>query len=327
MSMTLLADIGGSKSRFALANSGGRPERVLVIENDTVADLEAAVERYLDETGLRPRAATLAVAGPIDGDEVALTNRAWQFRRRELARRFGFAQLRVVNDFEAIAWALPLLRATDVRPLGSPHPSLPRLRGREGWGDGCKIVLGPGTGLGVAALVPADGRWHVVASEGGHASFGPQSADEVEVFARLRDECGTVSAETVLSGPGLARLARALDPNAFCHEPENIVRSALAREPSSLAATRLFVRLLGRFAGGLALTFKALGGVYITGGVASGLGPLLDEPLFRTAFETHAPYERLLKAVPTVLVTCEQPGLIGCAALAQTGADVPYLTS
>ena len=311
MRTSLLADIGGSKSRFALAKSAGAPERVLVIENDTVADLDAAVARYLEETGARPRAATLAVAGPVDGEEIALTNRAsWRLRRREFAKRFGFSQLRVLNDFEAIAWALPQLGAAQTRPLGSPV--VPHA--------GVKVVLGPGTGLGVAALLPADGRWHVVASEGGHASFGPQAPDEIEVFARLRQECGAVSAETVLSGSGLARLARALDPQAARHAPETIAASALAREPSAQAAARLFVRLLGRFSGGLALTFKALGGVYIAGGVASGLGPLLDEPQFRAAFEAHPPYQRLLEAIPTLLITCEEPGLIGCSAVASKQA-------
>src|SRR5262245_23835995 len=145
MSHSLLADIGGSKSRFALANSAGRPERILVIENDTVADLEAAVARYLDETNARPRAATLAVAGPIDGEEVALTNRTWRFRRKEFAKRFGFSELRVVNDFEAIAYALPCLGPAETRPLGPLTLSGSRARG-----DGVKLVLGPGTGLGVA---------------------------------------------------------------------------------------------------------------------------------------------------------------------------------
>jgi glucokinase len=186
--------------------------------------------------------------------------------------------------------------------------------------EGVKVVLGPGTGLGVAALLPADGRWHVIASEGGHASFGPQARDETAMFAKLRDECGAISAETVLSGAGLVRLARALDPRAGRHQPETIVASALAREPSAHAAARMFVRLLGRFAGGLALTFKALGGVYITGGVACGLGPLLDEPQFRAAFEAHPPHESLLKTIPTLLITCPQPGLIGCAALASEHA-------
>jgi glucokinase len=311
MSTTLVADIGGSKSRFALANSSGDLEHVLVIENDTAADLDAAVARYLEETGAHPRAATLAVAGSVDGEEVVLTNRTgWRLRRGEFAERFGFSQLRVLNDFEAVAWALPHLGAAHTRPLGTP------VEAREG----VKVVLGPGTGLGVAALLPADGRWHVIASEGGHVSFGPQARDETAMFAKLSEECGAISAETVLSGPGLVRLARALDPRAGRHQPETIVASALAREPSAHAAARMFVRLLGRFAGGLALTFKALGGVYITGGVACGLGPLLDEPQFRAAFEAHPPHESLLKTIPTLLITCPQPGLIGCAALASEHA-------
>jgi glucokinase len=311
MSTTLLADIGGSKSRFAIANSSGAVEHVLVIHNDTAADLDAAVSRYLEETGARPCAATLAVAGPVDGEEVVLTNRTnWRLRRVEFAERFGLSQLRLLNDFEAIAWALPHLGPAHTRPLGSAVP--PR--------EGVKVVLGPGTGLGVAALLPADGRWHVIASEGGHLSFGPQAPDEAAVFARLRDECGSVSAETVLSGAGLVRLARALDSQAACHAPETIVASALAREPAAQAAARLFVRLLGRFAGGLALTFKALGGVYIAGGVASGLGPLLDEPQFRAAFEAHPPHQALLETIPTLLITCEEPGLIGCAAHAHEHA-------
>jgi glucokinase len=310
MSASLVADIGGSNSRFGLANSAGWPERILVIENDTVADLEAAVARYLRETGARPKAATLAIAGPIQGEEIALTNRAWRFRRSELAERFGFSQLQIVNDFEAVAWALPRLTAAHTRPLG--HCALRR--------DGVKLVLGPGTGLGVAALLPADGRWHAVASEGGHASFGAQARDEDDVFARLREECGVVSAETVLSGPGLVRLARALHPKSAYRDPEAIIAHAHGDEPQAQTITQLFVRLLGRFAGGLALTFKALGGVYITGGVASSLGPLLDDPQFRAAFEAHPPYETLLNAIPTLLVTAEHPGLIGAAALAQMSA-------
>jgi glucokinase len=311
MSTTLVADIGGSKSRFALASSSGDLEHILVIQNDTFADLDAAVARYLEETDAHPRAATLAVAGPVGGEEVVLTNRTnWRLRHSDFAKRFGFSQLRVLNDFEAVAWALPHLGAAHTRPLGTP------VEAREG----VKVVLGPGTGLGVAALLPADGRWHVIASEGGHASFGPQALDETAMFAKLREECGAISAETVLSGPGLVRLARALDPQAGRHEPETIVASALAREPSAHAAARMFVRLLGRFAGGLALTFKALGGIYITGGVAGGLGPLLDEPQFRTAFEAHPPHESLLKTIPTLLITCQEPGLIGCAALASEHA-------
>ena len=308
MRAILLADVGGTHSRFALAGATGRPERIVVIANDMFADLETAVAQYLNDTGAPLYGAILAVAGPIEGEEVALTNRTWRFRRDEFAKRFALSPLRVINDFEAIAWALPSLGSADTRPLGAVRP--PR--------EITKVVLGPGTGLGVAALLRADGRWHVAASEGGHASFGPQTDDETEVFARVRRECGgIVTAEAVLSGPGLLRLARALDPNGSYHDAEAIVAQALAGEPRALAAARLFVRLLGRFAGGLALTFKAFGGVYVTGGVGRGLGALLDEPQFRAAFDMHPPHEALLKAIPTLLITYEEPGLLGCATLAK----------
>jgi glucokinase len=177
-------------------------------------------------------------------------------------------------------------------------------------------VLGPGTGLGVAALVPVDGRWHVLASEGGHASFGPQTLDELEIFAALLHEHGSISAETILSGPGLPRLLRAVDPRSEVSTPEAVVANALAGEPAALVTVQLFVQLLGRFAGGLALTFKAVGGVYIAGGVASRLGKLLDAEAFRTAFDAHPPYQSLLASIPIWMMTRSEPGLLGCAVLA-----------
>jgi glucokinase len=302
----LLADIGGTNSRFALAGPDGRPERVVILENEQLGSLEAAITRYLGETGVHPHAAVLAVAAPVDGEDIALTNRAWRFRRNELARRFGFAQLRIVNDFEAIAWGLTRLSSDDVHALG------PERTVRAG----IKAVFGPGTGLGVAALVPVEERWHVLASEGGHITFGPQRPDEMAVFARLVREHGVVTAETILSGPGLPRLMRAVEPGSQRLTPEAVVVGALAGEASALATVQLFVRLLGRFAGGLALTFKAIGGVYIAGGVASRLGALLDGPAFRAAFEAHPPYQALLASIPTWLMSRSEPGLLGCAVLA-----------
>src|SRR5262245_64599978 len=133
----LLADIGGTNSRLALAGSDGRPAHTLIIENDSVPNLEGAIAHYLTETGARPSAAVLAIAGPLESEEVALTNRAWRFRPGELARRFGFAKLRLVNDFEAIAWALTRLTEHDAHPLGPVITARP----------GVRAVLGPGTGL------------------------------------------------------------------------------------------------------------------------------------------------------------------------------------
>jgi glucokinase len=309
--IVLLADIGGTNSRFALAGSDGRPTRMLIIENDTVPNLEGAIARYLDESGARPSAAVLAVAAPLESEEVALTNRTWRFRPGELARRFGFAKLRLVNDFEAIAWALTRLTAEDAHPVGPVITARP----------GVRAVLGPGTGLGVAALVPVDGRWHVLASEGGHASFGPRAPEEVEVFAALIREHGYISAETILSGPGLPRLLHAVDPRSHAKTPEAVVASALAGDAAALATAQLFVRLLGRFAGGLALTFKAVGGVYIAGGVVSRLGALFDAQAFRAAFEAHPPYQALLASIPIWLMHRSEPGLLGCAVLADEFVD------
>jgi len=304
--IVLLADIGGTNSRFALAGSDGRPTRMMIIENDTVPNLEGAIARYLDESGVHPRAAVLAVAALLESEEVALTNRAWRFRPGELARRFGFAQLRLVNDFEAIAWALTRLTSDDAHPVGQVITARP----------GVRAVLGPGTGLGVAALVPVDGRWHVLASEGGHASFGPRTPEEVEIFAALMREHGSISAETILSGPGLPRLLHAVDPRSHAKTPEAVVANALAGDAAALKAAQLFVRFLGRFAGGLALTFKAVGGVYIAGGVVSRLGSLFDAQAFRAAFEAHPPYQALLASIPIWLMHRSEPGLLGCAVLA-----------
>ncbi len=303
----LLADIGGTNSRFALVGADGRPDRIAILENDTIDGLESAIARYLGDIGVKPDAAVLAVAAPVDDrDDITLTNRDWIIRRNALAKRFGLSALRIVNDFEAIAWALTRLGPEDARAIGPTMP--PRA--------GVKLALGPGTGLGVAALVEVEGRRFVVSSEGGHADFGPQAADEFHLFARLVRDCGYVSVETVLSGPGLARLHRARVPQSPPTEPEAVVAAALAGDAAAHATIATFVRLLGRCAGALALTFKALGGVYIAGGVASRFGPLFDERTFRAAFEAHPPYEDLLRAVPTWLMSRSEPGLLGCSALA-----------
>jgi glucokinase len=313
MRAILLADIGGSKSRFALAGPSGRLTPPVVIDNDTVDGLEAAIALFLEAVAERPGRASLAVAGPINGEEIALTNRPWRSRRGLLVQRFGFSELRVLNDFEAIAWALPQLEATQLLALGGA--GLP-------FCDGVKLVIGPGTGLGVAALMPAGGRWHVLPSEGGHSLFGPQLPDEFELFAGLAQECGSVCAETILSGRGLLRLHRMLAPSSAEVTCETLVAQVLAGEPTARSTIRMFLRLFGRFAGSMALTFKATGGVYLTGGVARALGPLLDAPEFRAAFEAHPPYEPLLAAIPTALITCPEPGLIGCAAAANSSSLV-----
>jgi glucokinase len=306
MSSVLLADIGGSTTRFAVCAPGGRPDCMKIIDNETVSGPEAAIRRYLGATGLSPQAAVLAVAGPVDGVEIKLTNRDWRFSLDQVGSQFGLSRIHAINDFEAVAYSLTVLRDDELRPLG--RPCAPR--------RGPRAVLGPGTGLGVAALLPNGNEWLALASEGGHVSFGAAAPDERMVFARLANGGEVITAETVISGPGLERIYRALTPLGIPLEARTIVAQGRAGAADARAAIDLFVRLLGRFAGDVALTLKATGGVYIAGGVALKLGPLFNETIFRAAFENHPPYQDLLAAIPTSLVICAEPGLIGCAAVA-----------
>jgi glucokinase len=301
----LLADIGGTHSRFALLGPDGRPAEVVSWDNDGYANLEAAIETYLGQIQKNPQAAVLAVAGPVAGRDIALTNRSWRFNLDTLAKRFGLSQINAINDFEAQAWALAQLREGDYRVIGRAGAA----------GHGVKVVLGPGTGLGVAALVPVGDGWQAVPTEGGHVSFGAAHPDEEPIFARMRKD-GPISAESVISGSGMPRLHRAVNPGAAALDAAEIVAKAKAGEAAAAVTIRLFVRLFGRFAGDVALTFKATGGVYVAGGVTAKLGALFDEKTFREAFEAHPPYEDLLRALPTYLVTVAHPGLIGCGALA-----------
>jgi glucokinase len=301
----LVGDIGGTTCRFAMVGDDGRPERVVRFPNREVPDMAAAITRYMAEAGVRPQAGVLAVAGPVDGDEIVLTNRNWRFRLSALRAQLDFAQLHAINDFAAVAWALPALRADDIKAIGPAAECRP----------GVKVACGPGTGLGVAALIPENGSWRVFPSEGGHVSFGPADSEQEPIFARLRGTAGAISAETVLSGPGFTRLHRALHPDAEPLASEEIIARAKAGDAATRATVTMFVRLLGRFAGDVALVFKATG-VYLAGGVGEGVAPLIDAREFRRAFEAHPPYERLLAAIPTFVITERTPGLIGCAVYA-----------
>jgi glucokinase len=305
-SSVLVADIGGTTCRFAMVGPDGRPERVIRFPGREVADMAAAITRYMTEAAVRPNVGVLAVAAPIDGDEVVLTNRDWRFRLSTLRAQLGFAQLHAINDFVAVAWALPGLRADDVEPIGP----VAVMR------DGVKVACGPGTGLGVAALVPQSGAWRVIPSEGGHVAFGPADAEDDAIFDRLRASTGYLSAEMVLSGPGFTRLHGAVHPDAAPLASEEILRRAKSGDAATRLTVAMFVRLLGRFAGDVALMFKAAE-VYLAGGVGEGVAPLIDEAEFRRAFEAHPPYQAVLATVPTFVITERTPGLIGCAVYAR----------
>lgn len=308
--MTLLVgDIGGTNARFGLAPEGElRPHDVRIISNDDHASFEDAVAAYLDAAPERPKRAAFALAGPVTGRVSKLTNRDWPIDADGLARRFGLDEVTLLNDFVAQASALPHFRVGETAPIGDVAPS----------DTHAKAALGPGTGLGVAGLLRIGGAWVPAPSEGGHIELAAVDAREFAIFELIRRDFGRVSAEHVLSGPGLRRLHRALAAvegvGCATLEPAEIAAKAEDGDSHAAEAVALFLRLLARFAGDVALTFGAQGGVYLCGGVAPKLFGLLDIKAFRSAFEAKRPHESLMRQTATVVVTSDIAGLIGCAA-------------
>lgn len=258
----------------------------------------------------RVRRAVFAVATPVDSDRINLTNSPWSFSIEATRMALGLEQLAVINDFVAQALAVPQLGPADLIKLG----------GGERVPDRPIAVIGSGTGLGVAGLLPASGGWQPVASEGGHVSFAPHDEVEAAVLALLQRRFGHVSNERLMAGPGLANLAQALaeldDHKLGKLTPAQVSERARRGScPYSIAAVQRFAALLGGAAGDLALMFCARGGVFIAGGVCGRLGELFDAGRFRARFVAKGRFERYLTPIPAFLVTRPDTGLIGAAAL------------
>ncbi len=260
----LLGDIGATNAKFALLSNGalGSVKSYAVADFPRFVDVVAA---FLD-SDCRPlavREALLAVAGPVEDNRCVLTNCPWTFDAGELCTALGFAKVHLCNDFEATALSLPHLTAADLYPLGEGKA----VRGAP------MAVLGPGTGLGVACLVPGSYGSTVVASEGGHVTMAAASRREDAIIDHLRRQFGHVSAERVISGAGLENLYRAVVTLDGAHAPTRdaagITKAALDGDcPSARMALEVFCAMLGTVAGNVALTFGARGGVYIAGGIA-----------------------------------------------------------
>jgi glucokinase len=312
----LVADIGGTNARFAVAwhSAPGRRADILEAQVRRVDDypsLAEAANHYLSTLAPadRPRRAVFAVAGPVQGDEVAFSNSRWSFSTTQLQRALAMDSLHVINDFAAVAWAVPALVPDELEPVGGPlGPSD---------AAGTRAVVGPGTGLGVAAIHAGAEAFEVRPSEGGHASFAPRDEDEIYLMRFLKARHGRVSAERLLCGDGLLALyqaACARDAEApRWTRAEDVTRAA--REGDSLArtATRMFCGILGSFAGDVALMFCAWDGIYLAG---SMLGHVLDDAngqWFRQRFEEKGRFAPILRAVPTVRIVRTDVGKLGAA--------------
>jgi glucokinase len=304
----VVGDVGGTNARLGLVRDG-RLVDLELLRNADFPSFEALLGGYLARHPPGPHvAACLAVAAPITGDVVAWTNRSWHFSAQALTAAFGFEELVVLNDFEAVARGLPLLDAAATVSLGGP----------DGAPHGTRIVLGPGTGLGLAALVPIEGAWMVMPTEGGHAGLAPGGGRERAVLDHLAPGA-RLAAEPVLSGAGIARLhdaIRAVDGlEPVARAPEEISALGVAGvDPVCVETLDLFCRLLGRFAGDAALTLGARGGVWLSSGICAHLRPVLQSGGIRAAFEDKPTLPAYVAAIPTRLVLAPYPALLGAAA-------------
>jgi glucokinase len=302
---TLIGDIGGTQARFALAE-GGRFGRVVAQRVADHATPLAAMQAALAELG-PARGAILAIAGPIEGDQARLTNGAWAFHAPALAAALGLGTLRLVNDLEAMAWALPALTAEDVETwqAGAAVPGAPQ------------AIVAPGTGLGVAGFLPGHGA---LATEAGHVGFAPRDATEAALLAWLQARQGAVSAEDFLSGLGLVALHDGLAELRGAALPRRdgaeISAAAAAGCPVAREAVAVFGQALGGFCGDVALTLGARGGVYLAGGVAQALAEMLPRAGFLERFQERPRMRGYLARVPVRLIRHAQPGLLGLAQLA-----------
>lgn len=299
----LLADIGGTYTRFALLDQDGRIGAPDVFPTAAHETLEAAIRHWMDRTGQKPGALALAVAGPVTGDAVALTNHPWRFSASGLATRFGFAPVCVMNDVAAIARALPDLPESAFLPLkpGTANPAAARL------------VVAPGTGLGVAALLPTGSSFHVASSEGGHVTLAARDATEAALLEKLRPNGGHLSAEDALAAPGLARLYRALSGREAT--PEEVTAAALGcSDLQAKAAASAHSAMLGGIAGDLAMSFDARGGVVIAGDLPGRMGPAFDRDAFIRRFTDKGPFAAYLEAIPVSLLDATYPAFTGLAA-------------
>lgn len=306
----LVGDVGGTNARLALCSlQDGSLSHIKNYSGAEYPSLEAVIRVYLEETAAKVSSACIAIACPITGDWVAMTNHTWAFSQSEMQQNLGLTHLSIINDFTAISMAIPALKAEDKIQFG----------GEAAQAGKPIAVYGAGTGLGVAHLVHTGEAWMSLPGEGGHVDFAPNSTEEVMVLEALREELGHVSAERLLSGPGLVNIYRGLVlsdervPEKL--QPKDVTERALADEDIDCRrALSLFCVLMGRFGGNLALNLGTFGGVYIAGGIVPRFLEFFKASGFRVAFEDKGRFHSYLESIPVFLITHEQPGLLGSGA-------------
>ncbi len=315
----LLADIGGTNARFALETAPHRFDAVAVLACNAYPRLQDAIGVYLASDAVKAvqaapiKRAAIAIANPVDGDTVQMTNHHWLFSIEALRAELGLETLVVVNDFTALAMALPHLTPEQKLKVGggtaqSGHPI---------------GLVGPGTGLGVSGIIPAGEHWLPLSSEGGHVTFSPVDESETAILRFCWREHKHVSAERLLSGMGLELIYRALSERAgnaagvgAALDAAEIGRRAIDGSDAVCVQTvEAFCAMLGTVAGNVAMTLGAVGGMYIGGGIVPRLGRLFVDSAFRARFEAKGRFANYLAQIPTYVITAEYPAFLGVSAI------------
>ena len=307
----LVGDVGGTHARFALVDTQGHVRNPRTFQAKDYGSLTDVIEEYLETTAgkRRPARAVVAVAGPVLDGEIEFTNLDWVVSEGDLLAHFEFEAVKLINDFAAQALACPRLDDGDLRRIG---PDVGR-----GAYDCPVVVLGAGTGFGVAGIARNERGDVPIATEGGHAAFAPNDEVEVEVWRRLREKFGRVSIERLLSGAGVYDLYCALadiegrDP--VLPDQTAVTAEGLAGDPLAGATLDRFLGMLGAVAGDLALSFGARGGVYVSGGIAPRMADRLSTSPFRARFEDKGRLSDYVRGIPTFLVLHPYPAIIGAA--------------
>lgn len=307
----LVADVGGTNARFALVKEGSvELESVRTLQCDGYDNIDSACQAYFEQVGIEAVSrAGLAFACPVQQQEIRMTNNHWRFTRDQLSTALGLQQLKLVNDFTAMALGM----------LNIPSGQCLAVGGGASAENAVRLVIGPGTGLGVSGLVPSENSWVPLSTEGGHIGFAPNDDVEVAILQHLQQRFGRVSVERILCGQGLLNLYQALcsyrGAAMICNTPAQVTEHALAEtELVSQEALKRFCSILGRVAGDNVLTLGARGGVYLCGGILPRFSEFFLHSGFREAFEDKGRFKAYMQQVPVWLSLAEHPGLTGAAA-------------
>lgn len=312
----LVGDIGGTHSRLAMAQAAGRHVSLMHVQhyrNAEYSSLTAILATYLKKHGHHPKWASLAVAGPTDGERVHFTNLDWHIEAGILARELGLERVGLLNDFTAVGWGLDVLQAQDLQVLQAGQADA----------EGIRVAVGAGTGLGVSLCLPGQARSRPLPSEGGHMGFAPLDAEQDRLLAFMREQHDRVSVERLVSGPGIVDLYRFCAREAGLGEPPLLAQAVPAQAISQAALAdsdatarrvmHLFARIYGQVAGDIALLTRARGGVFLAGGIPPKILPLLQGPEFLQGFHAKGRFSAWMQEIPVAVVLDLDIGLRGAA--------------